>query len=221
MTHKDKYDFFPKDPFHSFGRGLFSVFTYIVFHLYVRIIIKNKSALPNGAFIICSNHQSHLDGIILSYVGCTRFSKSAMIAAKDYWYDNKTRRYISRFFFNTIPINRNLQSESFNMLEAARASKHFVANGGRCIVILPEGTRSKDGEIKTFKKGIVTLARATELPIVPVYIHNSGKFWPKGSFFLRPGSIRVLVGNPILPEALKEANATEIIQSSIVSLSKL
>lgn len=221
MTRQEKYDFFPKDPFHTLGRVLFSVFTYTVFHFYTRIIIQNRSALPNGAFIICSNHQSHLDGIILSYVGCFNFSRTAMIAAKDYWYDNKKRYYISRFFFNTIPISRNLQSESFNMLETARASRQFVEKGGRCIVILPEGTRSKDGQIRTFKKGITTLARATELPVVPVYIEDSGKYWAKGSFFLRPGSIRVIVGNPILPEALKESDATEIIQSSVVSLSKL
>ncbi len=218
---KEKYDFFPTDLFHAFGRMAFSIFTYVVFHLYTRVIIHNRSALPKGAFIICSNHQSHLDGIILSYVGCYNFARTAMIAAKDYWYDNRTRYYVSRFFFNTIPINRVASSESFNMLEAARAAKHFTSAGGRCIVMLPEGTRSKDGKIKPFKKGITTLAKATNLPVIPVYIHNSGRFWPKGSFFLRPGSIHVRIGDPIFPEALAAPNATEIIQASVVSLSKI
>jgi 1-acyl-sn-glycerol-3-phosphate acyltransferase len=218
--HPLKYDYFPTDFIHLLGRWLFSVFTFIVFKTYTRIIIHDRNRLPKGAFIICSNHQSHLDGIILSFVGCHRFDKTAMIAAKDYWFDNRKRSRFARLFFNIIPINRKVSTDSFNMLEAARAADSFVKDKGKCIVMLPEGTRSKDGTIHPFKKGIVTLAKATQLPIVPVYIHNSGRFWPKGSIFLRPGTIHVFVGNPIFPEALKQADAVDIIQSSVLSLSK-
>lgn len=116
----------PKSIIHALGRWLFSIHCFTIFHFYLRLKVHGKDHLPKGPFIICSNHQSHLDAIILSHIGAFFFSRSAMIAAKDYWFDNKVRFFFSRFFFCTIPISRKQSEKEFNVLETTRLVKEFV-----------------------------------------------------------------------------------------------
>ncbi|MFY0600523.1 MAG: 1-acyl-sn-glycerol-3-phosphate acyltransferase [Cyclobacteriaceae bacterium] len=208
----------PRSPIHALGRWLFSLHCFTVFNTYLKLKVHGKQHLPEGPFIICSNHQSHLDAIILSHIGAFFFSRSAMIAAKDYWFDDKMRFFFSRFFFCTIPISRRETTKGFGIIETTRLVKEFVANKGRSIVILPEGTRSMDEKIKPFKKGVVTLSKITDLPIVPVYIQDSGRFWPKGSFFIKPGNLTIRIGKPIFPSDLSEYSDGSIVRERIIEL---
>lgn len=210
----------PRSIIHRAGKWLFSIHSFLVFRSYLRLKVSGREHLPEGPFIICSNHQSHLDAIILGHVGAFYFSRSALIAAKDYWYDHRARFFWSRFFFNIIPISRKENARAFGALEVTRLTRAFIAAGGRCVVILPEGTRAAGNTIRPFKNGVVMLARNAQLPIVPVYIEKSGHYWPKGSFFIRPGSMAVRIGKPIFPEELPEANPAEVVRNCIIALSK-
>ena len=60
----------------------------------------------------------------------------------------------------------------------------------------PEGTRSRDGKLRTFKKGFVHLAMTTGLPVVPVVAHSADRFW-KGTWTVTPGQIQMEVLDPI------------------------
>lgn len=212
-------DILPSGLFFRAGRAFFSLFSFCVFRTYSRLVIEGKEHLPNSPFIICSNHQSHLDAIILAHVGSYNFSKSAIIAAKDYWYDHRQRFYLSRCFFNIIPINRKSKSDDhYGFRHVAKISADFISNGGRCIVILPEGTRSKKGAINPFKKGVSLLAKSTNLPVVPVYIKESHLRWPKGSFFIQPGTIHVRVGQHHPPETLDIENGAEALRKAVANL---
>ena len=68
--------------------------------------------------------------------------------------------------------------------------------GGCWVVVFPEGTRVPPGERRRFKQGGARLAVHTGRPVVPV-AHNAGDCWPRNSFLKYPGTIRVVVGNPI------------------------
>lgn len=194
---------FPKDIVHQLGRHAFSVFTWLAFRWYVRLHVNGRQNVPDFPFIICSNHQSHLDAVILSHLGHANFSKTAMIAAKDYWYDNRLLFYFSRLFFNTIPINRSEQSSSFGLREVSEIANDFLKEHGKCIAMLPEGSRGRTSDIRPFKKGINVLSRTCNLPIVPLYIEGSGKLWPKGSLFVRPGVVAIEIGAPISFEQIQ------------------
>ncbi|MBK9364931.1 MAG: 1-acyl-sn-glycerol-3-phosphate acyltransferase [Deltaproteobacteria bacterium] len=61
----------------------------------------------------------------------------------------------------------------------------------------PEGTRSRDGRLLPFKKGLGHLALATRLPIVPVIVHNAHKNWQKHTFAFTPVTVDVNVLPPI------------------------
>ena len=67
---------------------------------------------------------------------------------------------------------------------------------GFFIVIFPEGTRIKPGDLSKYHVGGAWLAIKSKTDIVPV-AHNAGMFWPKNSFIKNPGVIKVSIGKPI------------------------
>jgi len=89
--------------------------------------------------------------------------------------------------------------------EAAR----FVRSNGLSIWIWPEGTRSRDGRLSTFKKGFVHLAIATGLPVVPVVVHNAHHRWPADTFALYPGDLHIEVLEKIDSSAWRAETAGE------------
>src|SRR6185312_4224742 len=62
---------------------------------------------------------------------------------------------------------------------------------GLHIVVFPEGTRSKDGRLATFKKGPFFLAQQTGTPIVPIALSGTQTMMRKGSIAITPGVARV------------------------------
>ena len=67
---------------------------------------------------------------------------------------------------------------------------------GQWVMVFPEGTRVKNGTMKRFGIGGTLLAEKSGFPIVPV-AHNAGAFWPRGSFLKTPGTIQIVIGEPI------------------------
>lgn len=72
----------------------------------------------------------------------------------------------------------------------------LVAAKRLSIWMWPEGTRSRDGRLRPFKKGFVHLALATGLPIVPVVAHSADRYW-KGTWAVAPGQLQMEVLDPI------------------------
>jgi 1-acyl-sn-glycerol-3-phosphate acyltransferase len=73
---------------------------------------------------------------------------------------------------------------------------------GFWIVIFPEGTRVKPGQKGKYNLGGAWLATHTGNPVVPV-AHNAGEFWGKDAFLKRPGTITVIIGEPIDPSGIE------------------
>ena len=92
-----------------------------------------------------------------------------------------------------VPIDRTARKRAFEAYdEAAR-----MIRGGTSVVVFPEGTRSRTGELLPFKNAPFGLAIAAQVPIVPVYVHHTFEILPKGAWRLRPRPIRLLVGQTI------------------------
>ncbi|MBS1767615.1 MAG: 1-acyl-sn-glycerol-3-phosphate acyltransferase [Acidobacteria bacterium] len=84
--------------------------------------------------------------------------------------------------------------------ERAVASLHDAAmkvRGGRNVVIFPEGTRTRTGELLPFKKGGFNLAMDAGVPIVPIAIQGGFRILPKGGRRVRPGLYEVRFGQPV------------------------
>lgn len=91
----------------------------------------------------------------------------------------------------------------------------------RSIMIFPEGTRSINGKIKSFKKGGIILAIQTGLPLVPMAVCGTIDVVKKGSFKIRSSPIYLKIGTPIDVNkfSYEDRNrVTEILRDQVVNL---
>jgi 1-acyl-sn-glycerol-3-phosphate acyltransferase len=91
-------------------------------------------------------------------------------------------------------IDRQDRSSAVESLGAARKR---LEEDRPTVIMFPEGTRSRDGTLKPFKKGAFVLAIQAGVDIVPVAITGSRNIMRKGSWKVSPGLIRVRFGEPI------------------------
>jgi 1-acyl-sn-glycerol-3-phosphate acyltransferase len=145
-----------------------------------------EHVVDRGPVVYAPNHQSHLDILTLlgHLPGATRFA-----AKQELW-----RHPIVGGVLDTlgmIPIDREASASSIEVLNQA-------AKEASSIVIFPEGTRSRDGRLREFKKGAFVLAIATGLPIVPVCCVGTRRLMPRGSrLTVVPGPVDVFIAPPI------------------------
>jgi 1-acyl-sn-glycerol-3-phosphate acyltransferase len=83
---------------------------------------------------------------------------------------------------------------------------------GKSIMTFPEGTRSRDGEIKAFKQGAFHLAIKSGVPIVPVSIIGSGRIMPKRSMKIKPCHVKLVIGEPIKVNSFDIEKRYELIE---------
>ena len=73
---------------------------------------------------------------------------------------------------------------------------------GYSLIIFPEGTRSRDGELHSFKKGAFRIAIANSMEVVPIALHGTWESWPPGAKIFYPGTARLVIHDPIPVEGL-------------------
>lgn len=72
-------------------------------------------------------------------------------------------------------------------------------NRGISVIVYPEGTRSKDGDLLAFKKGAFHLSAKSQTSIIPLHIHGTHTALPKGGLLMRKNPVHVRFGAPISP----------------------
>ena len=96
--------------------------------------------------------------------------------------------------FKAIPVYRKNKSKA---IEGIKQGEHIIKNLGYHIVIFPEGTRTINGELQSFKKGGFYMAINTKTPIIPVIVKGGFRFKPKNRWYIKPSIIDIKVGDPI------------------------
>jgi 1-acyl-sn-glycerol-3-phosphate acyltransferase len=107
-----------------------------------------------------------------------------------------------------IPVDRSNPREGLKSLKRAA----LKVKQGKSIVIFPEGTRTPDGEVKSFKTGGFILAIKSEQPIVPVSISGSYMVLPRSSRRVRSGEIRIALGIPIETSSYSASQKGELME---------
>jgi 1-acyl-sn-glycerol-3-phosphate acyltransferase len=92
-----------------------------------------------------------------------------------------------------VPVDRGDRSRGAATVEAALRK----LAGGRSLVIFPEETRTRDGELLPFKRGAAHLALKSALPILPAGIAGTFRILPRNSWGIRPGPVVISIGEPI------------------------
>jgi 1-acyl-sn-glycerol-3-phosphate acyltransferase len=107
-----------------------------------------------------------------------------------------------------IPVDRRNRGQALEAVEkgvqALKAGKSFL--------VYPEGTRSSDGRLQSFKKGVFVMALKAAAPIVPISVSGSNKIMPKGKFVMRPGGVRITFHEAVATEGLAIEDRQVIIE---------
>jgi len=179
-------------------RPFFEAFARTVLAIYCPLKVTGRENLPPLPFLLCSNHSSHMDSVVLMIAARQRFSHFGLLAADDYFFrDPKVFRGFS-CLVNLIPISRTPSASSLQRtLDSCRA---FLEGGPRGLILFPEGTRSRTGVMTEFKRGGGMISVKLGIPLVPAYIAGTREAMPKGRFFPAPGRITVRIGAPVYPE---------------------
>jgi 1-acyl-sn-glycerol-3-phosphate acyltransferase len=96
-------------------------------------------------------------------------------------------------FGHFIMIDRSNPRKALDSIE--RAAKSI--RKGNSVILFPEGTRTLDGKLQSFKRGAFSLAAKAGVPVVPLTINGTFTIMPKGSFNVIPATISVIIGKPI------------------------
>ena len=153
------------------------------------VLPKIKGEFPSeGTYIIMMNHSSFLDVFIFPLI--PRGAWTGVTATENFKipvFSLLIRR------IKAIPIDRKNRSAAIESINKAED----VLKGGIHIGILPEGTRTLDGKIKSLKKGGFHMAINTNTPIIPVGVSGAFEFKPKNRWWMKPGLVTINIGNPI------------------------
>jgi len=187
--------------------------------LYFRLKVKGAKDLPqSNSFIIAANHSSHLDfPLLFSTLPLSKTHNVLAPAAADYFYKNKIRRLFLEICFNTFPFERY-----GNFIQGLKFCEELLKRGNS-LIIFPEGTRSRSGEVGEFKPGIGALSCRLGVPIIPVYIKDAYKALPKGKTFPKPYKIEIKIGRILYPPSSKGdyhlyKNIAQKVKSEIIKL---
>ena len=158
----------------------------------VKVRVEEEENLPQGPAIYMPNHVSHFDVLaILGYLNVQfRWTvKKELFRIPLFGLAMKRAGYIR--------IDRSDHQKAVQSMEEA-AEK---IKSGSSIVIFPEGTRSRDGNLQyPFKKGGFHLALQSGVPVVPVAVLGSRVVLPRHSKKVTPGTITMRIGKPIEPQ---------------------
>lgn len=139
---------------------------------------------PAQQRIYYANHSSHMDTLILwSAVPKIQRAQVHPVAAKEYWWSSRWRRYLAEKVFRAVPLARTREQLKHEPLRALEE----VLERGESLIIFPEGTRGSGERVQPFKGGLYHLA--TKFPgvqFVPVYIDNINRVLPKGELLPVP-----------------------------------
>jgi 1-acyl-sn-glycerol-3-phosphate acyltransferase len=168
-----------------------------------KVEVLRRPALPAGPLVFASNHESALDIWVLFKELPRSFR---FIAKQELFRIPMFGWYLS--LGGHIAVDRTHHARAVHSLRRAGAA----VRGGTSLVVFPEGTRSRDGQVHPFKKGPFVVAMEAGVPVIPVAIAGSGRVTPKNVIAVVPGTIRVAIGDPVDPRQFpsKEALLVEV-----------
>ncbi len=169
--------------------------------------LEQFSQLRAPALIIV-NHTSHFDTLIaLSILPPRLYDRTAVAAAADRFYTEALKGAWYSLRYNAFPITRGGGRAALDYSE-------WLLQHGWSLLIFPEGTRSRTGELLPFHAGPALLALKQSVPVLPVYIEGARDILAPGTRRARPAPVRVAVGQPLtfdgvdsVPEATAKMEA--------------
>jgi 1-acyl-sn-glycerol-3-phosphate acyltransferase len=167
--------------------------------------VEGRERIPPGNHIVMSNHTSAWETVA-----------QFLIFPPQVWVLKRELLWIPFVgwglkLLRPIAINRGASHRAVN--QVVEQGKARLADG-LWIIIFPEGTRVVSGETRKFGVSGAMLAIASGKSVVPLS-HNAGAYWPRRGFVKKPGTIRVVIGEPIESTGKKPRELNEEVKQSI------
>ncbi len=161
----------------------------------IRLDVKGLENIPEGAVLIASRHQSAFD----TFVWLTLLPRCCYV-----FKDELLRIPLFGPLINVAGMIAVDRSGGGAAIRALLRQADRAVREARQIVIFPEGTRSEPGSPGALQSGIAALESRTGLPVIPVST-DSGRFWGRRAFRKQPGTIRIVIGQPIAARTERKA----------------
>jgi len=164
------------------------------FRLYNRLTVDGREKLPKKPpFVLISNHQSHIDAVLLAAILPRRAREAAFpVAAGDVFFRSLFTSVLSSLLINALPINRKRVTT-----HALSELRERLEMGDSGFIIFPEGTRSRDGSMGTFRPGLGMLVCDSPVPVIPCRLVGAFESMPHDAWLPRPYKLTVHVGDPL------------------------
>ena len=168
-----------------------------------RIHVSGRENLdPKQSYLFAANHQSNIDPpLLFAYLG----HNVGVLAKKELWKFPILKQGFP--LAHVIPIDRSNR-------EAAIASTRRGADKmrhGHSLLVYPEGTRTVDGKLKDFKKGVFLMALQAGVPIVPVVVNDTRLVMRRGETKCFVHDVFVEILPPISPQGVTEKELPDLI----------
>lgn len=165
----------------------------LIFVVLFRVRVRGREHIPaHGALLVCANHQSHLDPIVVGLA----FDRRLNFVARKSLFTNPAFGWLIHFL-DAIPLDR----DGFSLSGIKETLKRLKRE--EMVLIFPEGTRSIDGHLGTIKPGVAALAKRGKVLVLPVGFDGAYQVWPRRNPAPWPlGVIDIVVGEPIPAERI-------------------
>ncbi|GHT55828.1 1-acyl-sn-glycerol-3-phosphate acyltransferase [Bacteroidia bacterium] len=166
----------------------------------VKVIGKEKLNKKQSCIFV-SNHQGSFDIFLI------------------YGYIGQTIKWVMKQSLRKIPlVGYACERAGFIFVDnsSAQAAAKTVQiaesklKNGASIVIFPEGSRTRTGQMGKFKKGAYQMALDLKLPIVPVTINGSYHILPIHSYLIHPHKMELIIHDPIETNAIPVENIRDL-----------
>ena len=166
----------------------------IYLRVYHRLSIRGTEHFPREApFIMVANHSSHLDALALAEGLPWRFRHVAFpIAAGDVFFETGAASFFAAMMLNALPMWR----KRCGLHDLQELRKRLVDQPA-VYILFPEGTRSRDGTMGSFKLGIGMLVASSNVPVVPCYLEGAHRAFPPRATCPRPYPLTLRIGAPL------------------------
>lgn len=161
----------------------------------------NENIDDSQSYVIVSNHQSQYDIFVLY----------GWLKVDFKWVMKQELRKVPGIGIGCEKVGHIFidRSDHERALASLNEAKKKIVNG-TSVIFFPEGTRSRDGVMKPFKKGAFKMALDLGLPVLPVTIINTRKILPPGTMKLFPGKARLIIHEPVSVAGYNDDNIQEL-----------
>lgn len=169
---------------------------------FIRVkMIGHEKIDPVKTYIFMSNHVNIFD-VFLLYGYIPNFARGVELDSHFSW--PIWGQVITRF--GNIPISqKKLQSAVKSLDKADEAIKN-----GTSIIILPEGHRTKDGNMLPFMRGPFLMAKKAKADIIPTAMIGAFKIKRVRHWLVRPGTVKFVIGDVIPYESFKDLSTHDL-----------